>query len=96
MRKHSARDGTRTTFQPLQTRGIRGKKYGIRSSSKTIRTNPRPKVWTVMYTPRSRGAMDYRGTKCPEIWAAESSKSMVPAATPTTRSKPSSVAKLCR
>jgi len=43
------------------------------------------------------GALEgYRGTRCLEISAAESSKSIVPAATPTTMSNPSSVVKPCR
>ena len=39
---------------------------------------------------------DYRGTRCLEISAAAFGRSIVPAATPTTRSKPSSVVKSCR
>ena len=46
--------------------------------------------------PLSRALEDYRGTRYLEISAAESSKSTVPSATPTTRSKPSSVVKACR
>ena len=46
--------------------------------------------------PLSGALEDYRGTRCLEISAAAFGRSIVPAATPTTRSKPSSVVKSCR
>ena len=54
------------------------------------------KSMDIVHTPFSGALEDYRGTRCLEISAAAFGKSIVPAATPTTRSKPSSVVKSCR
>jgi hypothetical protein len=71
------------------------KTWGIQASPKAFRPSTRRKVRTLS-TPPSGALEDYWGTRCLEISAAESSKSIVPAATPTTRAEPSSVVEPCR
>lgn len=92
--KPCARGGTRTTYPPLKAMRTRDNRRNPEQSGRSTAQSVTEGV-DIVHT-RFRGVKNYRGSRCPEIWAAESNKSTVPAATPTTRSKPSSVVKSCR